>query len=152
MSRFFSELNTNLQCLVIEFKMGERGGGIISLAISIASVSSIANLSCQLFDFATRFNCGGGDGVNLDVERLREIIKQSNGKYLRISLARLTASRLRLTKRRRIMFDRTDVTSLDRRILAPVSATSRAAPPLPPNFRTVLVTGQIFEYLEYRQA
>lgn len=46
-----------------------------------------------------------------------------------------------------MIFDRTDETSLDRRILAPVSATSRATPPLPPNFRTVLVTGQIFEYI-----
>lgn len=63
-------------------------------------------------------------------------------KYLRISLARLTAS-LRFAKRRRIMFDRTDETSLDRRILVPASTTSRVAP-LPPNFRTVLVTDKYF--------
>lgn len=56
-----------------------------------------------------------------------------------MSLARLTASLLRFAKRRRIIFDRTDETSLERRILVPASAISRAAP-LPPNFRTVLFT------------
>lgn len=62
-------------------------------------------------------------------------------KYLRISLARLTASRFRLTRRRRKMFDRTDDTSFDRRIRDDASTFSRTVP-LPPNLRIPLFTGK----------
>lgn len=62
-------------------------------------------------------------------------------KYLRINLARRTASRLRLAKRRRKMVDRTDVTSFDRRIRAFGSGFSRAGG-LPTNFRGGLFTGE----------
>lgn len=61
--------------------------------------------------------------------------------YLRINLARLTASRFLLTKRRRKMFERIDVTSFDRRIREFASTFSRAVP-FPLNLRIVLFTGE----------
>lgn len=63
-------------------------------------------------------------------------------KYLRISLARRTASRFLLTKRRRKMLERTDVTSFERRIRECVSIFSRAVAPFPLNLRIVLFTGE----------
>lgn len=62
-------------------------------------------------------------------------------KYLRINLARLTASRFLLTKRRRKIFERIDDTSFDLRIREFVSAFSRAVP-FPLNLRIVLFTGE----------
>lgn len=62
-------------------------------------------------------------------------------KYLRINFARLTASLFRFTNRRRKIFDRTDVTSFDRRSRAPASTFSRTAALLT-NLRAVLFTGK----------
>lgn len=75
-------------------------------------------------------------------------------KYLRINLARLTASRFRLTKRRRMIFDRTDDTSFvfapifARRSRACVSGFSRGGGPLPPNLRIALGAG-VYKYSNY---
>lgn len=145
-SRFFSELNTNYNfnyfCFWKSWKCFYRYRYIAS-ACRLRShlVILCAMLRHWLISVSILMECGL---ANLEIA---EWTIKSKWKYLLISLARRTASRLRLAKRRRIMFDRTDETSLERRILAPVSATSRAMPPLPPpNFRTVLVTGQIFEY------